>query len=244
MTDNIFGDPSTQTPPATPATPDVNSLLANIKNDEGNQKYQTIEDALKALQHSQQYIPELKNKLSAYEQQIADAQAQLEKAAKIDDVLERLTAGTQQGGGDDNHAPSGLDEQTVIQLVQNQLQELETKKLAKTNSETVTAALKAKYGDKTAEIVQAKAAELGTSAKLLGDLAEKSPQLVLSLFGTTAVKNLNPSTSSVVVPPINKPDTEVSKPAKSILVGSTIKEQAAHFAEHRKAIYAKHGVTT
>lgn len=245
MSDDIFGSASTQTTTTTqPATQDVGSLLATIKNDSGEQKYQTVEDALKALQHSQQYIPELKTKLSAYEQQIADAQAQLEKASKIDDVLARLAAGTGTGDGGDNHAAPGLDEQTVIQLVQTQLAELETKKLARSNADVVKATLTTKYGDKTAEVVQAKAAELGTTAKLLGDLAEKSPQLVLSLFGAPTVQNLNPSKSSVSVPPINKPSGDVQKPTKSILSGSTAKEQAAHFAEHRKAIYEKYGVTT
>lgn len=245
MSDDIFGSTSTQTTTTTqPATQDVGSLLATIKNDSGEQKYQTVEDALKALQHSQNYIPELKTKLSAYEQQIADAQAQLEKASKIDDVLARLAAGTGTGDGGDNQAAPGLDEQTVIQLVQTQLAELETKKLARSNADVVKATLTTKYGDKTADVVQAKAAELGTTAKLLGDLAEKSPQLVLSLFGTPAVKNLNTSTSSISVPPINKPNGEIQKPTKSVLSGATSKEQASHMADIRRVVHERLGVTS
>ena len=38
---------------------DYSALLSNIKNERGEQKYKNIEEALKALASSQEYIPKL-----------------------------------------------------------------------------------------------------------------------------------------------------------------------------------------
>jgi hypothetical protein len=42
---------------------DFADLLNQIKNERGEPKYKTIEDALKGLQHAHQYIPNIKTEL-------------------------------------------------------------------------------------------------------------------------------------------------------------------------------------
>ena len=72
----LFKDEPITTPQATPEsiTPAANpsdlftDQLAAIKNDQGVPKYDTVEKAIEALQHSQQYIPELKTQMSNQEQ--------------------------------------------------------------------------------------------------------------------------------------------------------------------------------
>jgi len=246
MTD-IFGSqpaPAVDTTTPAPTAPTVEALLSGIKNEQGQPKYQSVEKALEALQHSQEFIPTLKNQLATVEQELAQAKAEAAQAKRLEDVVAQLTTNNSALNGEPPPAASGLGEADVIKLVQQSLVDLETKKVATSNVDAVQAALTAKFGDKTADVVAAKAAELGTTSKALGDLAAQSPQLVLTLFGTAQVKNLTPTTGSVVVPPINRPDTEIKRPEKSILVGATSKEQTAHLRDIREKVHARLGVTT
>jgi hypothetical protein len=245
MTDIFSGEPAA--PAAAPIPPvesTIEQQLLAIKNEAGQPKYQNVTEALKALQHSQEFIPTLKTQLTAVEQELAQAKEEIAKAKKLEDVVAQLTASHLNNNGEQPPAASGLDQEAVEKLVQRQLATLETQKAAKSNVDVVQSSLTAKYGDKTAEVVAAKAAELGTTPKLLGDLAAQSPQMVLALFGSAPVKNLNPSTSSVVIPPTHKPDLEVKRPDKSVLVGATNKEQIAHFSDIREKVHARLGVTT
>ena len=71
MTDQLFTN-SESTPTPTPVTTTISDnpyadLLRNIKNEDGNQKYDTIQKALEALSHSQTYIPQIKSQLTERE---------------------------------------------------------------------------------------------------------------------------------------------------------------------------------
>src|SRR3546814_7925150 len=79
----------------------------------------------------------------------------------------------------------------------------------------VQEALKAKFGDKAQEAVAAKAAELGVSPSELGDLASKSPAMVLALFQTTGQSGPKPTSGSANIPPINHGQPPVGRPEKS-----------------------------
>src|SRR3546814_6053049 len=71
-----------------------------------------------------------------------------------------------------------------MKLVQQTLNQNKQSETIKSNQSKVQEALKAKFGDKAQEAVAAKAAELGVSPSELGDLASKSPAMVLALFQT------------------------------------------------------------
>ena len=247
MTDifNTDGQPPV-TPPViqAPSSSDVEALLDTIKNEQGQRKYQNITEAMKALQHSQEYIPTIKSQVSTLEQELQAAKAEAAQAKKLEDIVAQLTNSNQNADGEPPPAAAGLGEADVIKLVQQSLVDLETQRTTKSNVDLVQTALTSKFGDKTAEVVASKAKELGTTPKLLGDLAAQSPQLVLSLFGTAPVKQTTPTTSSVVIPPVNAPDFEIKRPDKSVLTGAGIKQQAAHFKDIQEKIHAKLGVTS
>src|SRR5262245_56050319 len=118
---NAFGDGNNQTPPANTPSP-LDELLANIKNEAGEQKYKSLEDALRALDASQKYIPELKNQLTGQQSEIAGLREQVSKFGSIDETVQRLLA-QQQNRSDNPPSVSGLDEQAVIKLVQQSLQQ-------------------------------------------------------------------------------------------------------------------------
>lgn len=233
MTDQV--DPFSSAPPVV----GTEDLLLSIKNEAGEPKYKTVEDALKALAHSQAFIPTLLSEKQRQEQELEQLREQVKKASSIDEVLKKLTA-NDEPPKDTTPPAGGLSADAVAELVRKELVSLEQNNQAKKNAALVQDTLTKKFGEKTKEVVAAKAAQLRTTPEKLGALATENPDLVLELFG--AVKNVvTPTTSSVSIPNAPKPTT-VAPPAKSVLSGATSREQKEHFLLHKAAIYQKYGI--
>lgn len=217
-------------------------LLKNIKNEQGQPKYATLEDALKALQHSQEYIPQVKSQLSQREQELADLRARLEQQASLEDVVSRLTKPSQPEPQDNHPSGSGLDESAVMKLVQQQLEASQAQQSARQNQLQVENALKAKYGDKTVDVVKQRAAELGLTPQALGELSSKSPQAVLALFNTQGPSSPKPTTSSVNTSSFSTAPPSLERPTKSLLTGASSKDQAEYMRRVREEVYRKNGI--
>lgn len=235
--------------PQTQQQPSVDNAFADllklVKNENGEQKYDSVPKAIEGLAHAQQYIPQLKTELQSKDAEIAALKAQLAQTQSLDEVVSRLTAQQQQAQVKD--APpvtSGLDEQAVMNLVKNVLTQTEQQKSAQSNILQVQNTLTAKYGDKVVEVLESKAKELGTTRQQLGELASHSPALVLALFGTQASNGAKPTTTSVTIPSSYQPPREeLKRPEKSLLSGATSREQAEFMRKIKAEIYAKYGVS-
>lgn len=246
MTDqSAFEQPVT--PPATPETTPPTSTdafanqLSTIKNENGEQKYDSVEKALEALNHSQAFIPQLKADGEVKDAEIAQLKEQLAGSAAIEDVVARLTA-QQEPTIETPPQTSGLDEQAVLKLVQNfatQKQEADT---AKANEVKVSNALVAQYGDKTSEVLEQKAQEVGTTVEKLKALAQESPEVVMQLFQVKAAPTPSPTTSSVTIPARDPSQEGLQPPSKSLLRGATTKEQVEYLRKIREDVYKKHNV--
>lgn len=223
--------------PAAPASPE--DLLLTIKNEAGEPKYKTIEDALKALAHSQAFIGTLKDEKSTVEQELIKLREQASKIDSIEEVVRKLTS--EQPKPVETPPAGGLSAEAVAELVKKTLEQSKVQDQATKNFNEVQAALKTKFGDKTKEAVAAKAAELGTTPDKLGELASQSPQMILALFGTQKPTNSPTPAGSIHLPPVSKP-TSVERPAQSVLLGATSRQQKEHMLEHKKAIYAKYNI--
>lgn len=218
-------------------------LLAGIKNEQGLPKYATVDEALKALAHSQAYIPEVKNQLSQREQELAALRAELEQRQSIEDVVSRLATQNQPAPVADQPNTSGLDESAVMKLVQQHLEQREAATVAQANLQQVDTTLRAKFGDRAGEVVAQRAAELGLTPKALGELSSKSPQAVLALFNATGAPAPKPSFSSINIPATNQPDQPpLERPAKSLLSGASMKDQAAFMAKVREKVLRENGL--
>lgn len=217
-------------------------LLKGIKNEQGLPKYATLDEALKALQHSQEYIPQVKSQLSQKEQELADMRAKLEQQASLEEVVSRLTKPNQPEPQDNHPLGSGLDESAVMKLVQQQLERNQQTLSAQANQQQVESALKAKYGDKTVDVVKQRAAELGLTPQALGELSSKSPQAVLALFNTQGSQGLKPTTSSVNTSGFHQQQPALERPTKSLLTGASSKDQAAYMAKIREDVFRKNGI--
>jgi hypothetical protein len=243
----VFTDQSPVTQPQEPvqqqAAPNAyEDLLKGIKNEAGLPKYATLEDALNALKHSQDYIPQVKSQLSQKDQELADLRAKLEQHQSLEDVVSRLTKPNQPDIKDDHPNVSGLDESAVMKLVQQQLERNQQTMSAQSNQQQVENALKAKYGDKTVDVVKQRAAELGLTPQALGELSSKSPQAVLALFNTQGPQGPKPTTSSVNTSGFNQQQPTLERPTKSLLTGASTKEQAAYMAKIREDVHRKNGI--
>ena len=231
---------NTPTPPAFSTTPD--DLLASIKNEQGEPKYKTVEDAIKALASSQAFIPQLLSEKKTLEEEIVTLREKAKKVDNIDEVLAKLSAKEPDPSAKETPSASGLNEEAVVNLVKKALEDRDNVSKQRTNLQLVQATLAEKFGDKATEAVRKKAQELGTTPEKLGQLSVENPNLVLALFNAEKVKPAQPSTSSVNLHTKAAP-VPLERPSKSLLLGATSKEQTAYMKQIKQEIYKKHGIT-
>lgn len=238
-------DPVTQ--PTEPTQDDLTNLLAAIKNESGEQKYNSLPKALEGLANAQQYIPELKTQLEQRDKELIELKAKLEGTSSVEDIVAKLTAQKQEPNEDPSATPAptpnSLDEKAVADLFNKMLQERESSTVTNTNKNKVGEQLTLKYGDKTPEAIAVKAAEMGVTPEYLGELSGTAPDMVLALFGG-AVAPANPTTSSINLPLGTPEQPELKRPEKSLLSGATSKEQAAFMKQIREEVYKKHNITS
>lgn len=178
MTGTIFNQESKEATPPTngnasfTASPD--DLLAKFVNDKGEQKYKSVEDAFKALEHSQQFIEQLKTEKTAMAMQLEKSQASLSEVDTLKKTVEELL----------NKQPSAtLDESRLQELVNQTLTQRSVQEKRAANLSQVTNTLVKKFGSENAETVfYSRAAELGFSRDQINSLAADSPAAVFKLF--------------------------------------------------------------
>lgn len=239
MSDHDVFQNNSPTPPASP-----DDLLASIKNEAGEPKYKTVQDALNALNHSQAFIETLKAEKAKVEQEAQSLRELQSKQASIEQVLAKLNANDEALKAKEATPPvGGLSAEQVAELVRKELDTASAKQTYESNLAKVQNSLKLKFGDKTSELVAKKASELGTTPQQLGELSKTNPQLVLALFETGGKLTPTPVTGSVNLPS-NPQVPELEKPAKSLLLGATTRDQMEYMKQVKDNVYRRHNVTT
>lgn len=206
MTDqSIFEQAPTSTPaPATqpaaepqPATqapaqvPSYDAQLAMIVNEQGEQKYKNVEEALKGSAHAQAHIANLT-------QQLAELKQAAEKATTLDSVMEAMKTSTTQEPSTPP-ATAGLDESKVAEMFNNFYSTAEQEKIAVANEQAFSSDLMSAYGDKAVETMANKAQELGVDLNVVRDMARKSPAAAKALLGL----NAQPTTTTSMQTSVN-----------------------------------------
>jgi hypothetical protein len=243
---NIFNSGSSTTQSQTTPTnqggqgndPLVN-LLASIKTPDGRQKYNNLEDALKALQHSQEFIPSLQTQLSEREQQLQAARAEAARIEQLENTLKTLT----EQRNTQSPPASGVSESRIAELVQAQLTQVQQQQAQAANQRTVAEKLAATFGDKAEEIYNNKAAENGMTVEAFNRLAATSPQAVLKLVGATseAAPSATPTASSINTTGFQpKPDSFVKRNDKSLSFGTTTQDLQMESLNARKMVDELH----
>lgn len=233
-------NPDPAKPPASDAFADQ---LGVIKNADGTPKYASVDKALEALAASQTHIAKLEGEAVSSSTELTSLREQVAKSETVDEVIARLTA-SQDQQVQDTPQPK-VDEADIVKLVQSALTAERTASVKEDNLSFVQKALVGKYGEKAADVVEAKAKELGITKSALKEMASSNPRVALALFDTSAGTPSDPATSTSIhlaTPP--KGDDPIEKPEKSLLMGATSKEQAAFMAKVTEAVHKRHNVET
>lgn len=175
----------------------LNTLLASIKNDQGEQKYDSLPKALEGLRNAQDFIPQLKGELSEKDQELADLRSKVAELSAVNEVVDRLTAQKEEPASETPPQSQALDEQAIAKLLQDQLDARDRQQSEANNTQTVIKTLTDKFGTEAEKEYVAKATELGMTVDGLNALSKQSPQAVLALFGGAKEnKPLNPLAGS------------------------------------------------
>lgn len=220
-------------------------LLRSIRNPEtGEPKYKSVEDALRALSHAQDFIPKLQKENEQYRQDLDITKQELAKSAGALETLDRLAQ--PKAIEDSTPAPQAPDERAIAELVEQALNKHQTAQQQTANISQVKQKLTEKFGDKAGEQFYAKAAELGLDRKTMNELAAKSPGAVLAYFGESKAPSVTPNTSTVKTEGMEspkRPNGPLPPAAKSMMAGATTAELVEEMKRHRQAVYEKHGIT-
>lgn len=166
-----------QTPTAAPQAqpqPTFDAQLSMIVNENGEQKYKSVDEALKGAAHAQSHISTLTSKL-------AELEKANERATTLESVMEAMSNSTEQQVVPTSVA--GLDETQVAEMFNNFYNTAEHEKVAAANEQNFSSDLTKAYGDKARETMQAKALELGVDESFVRDMARKSPVAAKKLLG-------------------------------------------------------------
>jgi hypothetical protein len=244
MSTDLFASPNiNEATPQPNVTPDVNVFadqLSTITNEDGNQKYDTVDKALEALKHSQSFIPTLQSEKTALEAKVAELSEQVAQSKGVQDVMNEI-ANREKPQPMVDQPVAGMSAEEVASLVSQTLDSRNQADTHKTNATRVDEALKAKFGTEAAKTVALKAIELGTTPEQLGKLAAESPNMVLALFGTEA-KQVQGTQSSYNFDTTPHQKERLARPAKSLMFGATGKETTNFMKQIRDEVYADHDI--
>jgi hypothetical protein len=219
--------------------------LAEIRNEKGEPKYRDLPTAIEALKHSQDYIPQLKSQLQQFEEDNKRLQDELNKRATVEDTIQRLQSSKANESGDPARQLSQEDILSVVeQYMPQYMLQRDTAQKAQTNAQQVEQSLRQAYGDQVTDVVRKKATDLGITPEKLGEMAKESPQLVLSLFELKAQSTPKTMSSSVNIPPTNRPSEGLQRPEKSLLLGASTKSQMEYMNQVRAAVHKRNGITS
>lgn len=232
------GDANTQTTNQPDA---LTTLLAEIKNERGEQKYKDPLEGLNALKHSQEYISTLKEQNAARDRELAQLREQVTKFSGLEDTVRQLTQRKEP-----TETPSqSFDEEKLAAVVAAQLQRANQEAQARANKEAVEQALTKQFGDKAKEVFYSKAQELGMAQEDMVTLASKSPQAVLTMLGvsekvvhkqtTQAPAGTKVNTAALSVQPGS---TYIGRETETIPIGGGL-QQARVMMENAKAMVAE-----
>ena len=190
---SIFSNGSKQETPAQTQAPvnDLNDLLSSIRNERGEQKYRTVEDALKALGHSQTYIPELSTKVKQQEQEISELRMAATKVSELERVVKALT---EQETAPRTQEVAALTPDKVTELVSKVIQANKTSEVQQANLNLVVSTMKTAFGDDASKVFYDKAAAVGMTVDQINTLAASTPAAVFKLLGIDEQK-AKPSSS-------------------------------------------------
>lgn len=224
---------------------DLVTLLNDIKNERGEPKYRTVRDAMNALKHSQEYIPELSQRVKQQEAELEIARNAATKVAELERIVQQLT---QEGTPNTNQpVPQGVTQEQVAELVSQTLAKNQQEEFAKQNLSSVVSVAKQAFGDKAEAAFYTKANELGMTVQEINTLAAKNPKAVIRLLGiedkAPSQEAFKPNTSSFNTSGFEqKTETFLGRNTKTTAIGATssdLREESNNAKRMVEELHAK-----
>lgn len=157
---------------------DVTPTLFDQMVGEGK-KFDNAEALAKGKTDSDEYITKLQTEMS-------ELRVDLNKRLGAEEVLNQLKTSAPATPADIPTA--AFSQEDVEALVSKKMESLTAGNKAINNLNEVAAMMNAKYGEKSSDILNAKAAELGVSTDYLKQTAEASPSAFASILGLGAAQ--------------------------------------------------------
>src|SRR5205814_431765 len=169
MEDLFQQDPNSQLPQIDPNKNYLNEYVGEGK------KFKTVEDLAKSKFHADTYIPLLERRLDQYEADRMAMKKEIDTRQSIEEIVNNLikkqTTTTQPLTPESKvesvvNAPT-LDPTKIDELVSTKINEWDVQKRQTANVAEVRGKLKEKFGSNFADVLKAKADELGVSPLFL-----------------------------------------------------------------------------
>lgn len=183
-------------------------LLAAIQNEEGNQKYKSVSEALVGASHAQAHIKRL-------EQEMADLRARVTEA----DTRASLVDSVRDQGKDTSKPQLSRDE--LFDAFNQFDQAKRQQEMRQQNRTKVNTGLRERFGEAAANAVNRRAQEMGVTPEFLLDIGEKSPSAFFEYF-KTETKGSPSTTTSTDVNLSGKGKTE--EPSANIMYGASTQD--------------------
>ena len=244
---NKDANPVTPDSTANPSQNDPNAnLLSMIMNEQGQQKYATIQDALKGAAHAQEYIRQLQAQVAEKERLLQASQTEKSKQEELERTVQELLARQNQNPNPNTTDKDALDPTKIAELVAQTLDKRTAAEKAKANQSLVATELVKVFGEDAEKKYNSAAQELGLSVAEMNEFAAKSPKAVLKALGVSEQAAHKPVTSAPVPSAVNtaafqpSQDTFVRRNETKTQIGATTADLMKEGHNARKLVEELH----
>ena len=147
--------------------------LKLLSNEDGSQKYTSVEEALKGGVHAQSHI-------STLEKELKDLREKDDKDTSMEKILEALKGKPEDKSEDKSE---GITTDDIAKVVTQLMDNRETVTTEKQNITTVVDKFKSVYGEKASETMYGKAKDLGLGQSEINLLIASNPAAALKILG-------------------------------------------------------------
>lgn len=201
-------------------------LLKGIVNENGAQKYNSVEELAKGAANAQEFIKQILAEKRELEAKVAQANSAQSKQEELERTVQELLNKTA-NISDQN---KGLSQEEIAELVNRTLTQRDTQQSAKQNQQTVVAAAAQAFGtDAEKKYIEA-AQEAGLTVEEMNQLAAKSPKAVLKMLGVTGQPAQKQGTTAPGSSAVNtagftpSQESYVKRNDKAVQIGATTSE--------------------
>jgi hypothetical protein len=166
-------------------------------------KFKSVDDLAKSKLEADRFIDKLKNENDALRKLVKDSERTTHMTSAIERLLASVT-NSKDESSDQPAAPStppvtnpenvakAISAEDVVKIVHA----VEEQRRMSANEQQALGNLSKKYGDKTQEVLDSRAADLGMDKAMLVDMARRNPKAFLRLIGEDNPTNVMPTNVS------------------------------------------------